>query len=205
MNFKIDFAKREDIRKMEELDYIAFGQEVASQVEMSVEMIEGWYDINKYQWLVAKDEDENVLGWIGIYHLNEKAFKKLESREMLEIDLTNDDFVEFKKDNTIYCHIVGFTVRNKNTRVAISLINKCIAYFRFLKDNNIRIKGISSMAVTDQGIKLCRKLGFIKAQEYDMLPNEVRPKLFVLNLADDNFSMVVNAIKHIFLENDKYL
>lgn len=205
MNFKIDFTKREDIPKLAELDKMAFGSEVTDEVEADIRTIEEWYDVNNYQCLAAKDGEGNILGYISIYHLNNQAFDKLVKGFITEKDLTKDDFMEFKEGNRICCYIDGFTVKQSNTRIAISLINKSIAHLRFLKEKNIIIEKLGATAISKKGFKLCKKLGFEKVRDYEPLPDGLVPALYVLDFDTPSLSKVTAAIKEIILENDKYL
>lgn len=201
MTFNIDFAAREDMKKIYDSDMDAFGEEGSIRPEN----LEEWYDINNHQWMVAKDEEDNLLGYMAIYHLRESAYKKLVSGVITEKDFTKEDFEEFKANNNIYCYIAGFVAKGQASRVAISLINKTISYFRFLKENNINVLEICAEGFNPKGIKLCEKLGFKKIRQEKPLANGVIPYFFIFDLRNENFSRVINAIKEIFLESEEYL
>lgn len=198
MSFKVDFLEYDDIKKMRELCIETFGE------ALDIEVLEEWYYFNKYQWLAAKDEEDNLLGYIGIWNLKKESFDKLVNGEKLELDITIGDIAEFKDNNKVYCHISAFVVRNHNTRIAISLISKSVAYVRFLKEHNVNVEKISTIAVSEDGLKLCRKLGF-KEVGTKIMSDGTESTIFVLDLKDDNFSRLVNAIKLIILKNDQYL
>lgn len=200
MSFKIDFCSEQDIPKMADLDKQIFGEEGSIEVELLKE----WYNINKYQWIVAKDEDGNCIGYMGVWHINEQAFNKILAGEITEKDFVEEDFIKFEEGNNIFCYISGFVVKDKNTRVAISLINKTVAYFRFLKEHNIKVKKVCAAAFTVKGNVLCQKLGFERIREDKPFSNGTTPVIYVHNLWDSNFSRVLNAVKEIFLDNDIY-
>lgn len=201
MNFKIGFPERSDIQKLVELDYMVFDKDLT----LDTSDVEKWHDINNYQWLAAKDEEGNALGYLGIFHINEEAYYKLVKGEITEKDLNNKYFLKLCESNDIYCYIDGFVVKEKNTRIAMSLLIKSIGYVKFLKEKNISIQKIVTMATSKTGINLCNKLGFKKIREYKVLPDGIIPTLFELDLKDESFSRLVNAIKEVIYENDTYL
>ena len=87
----------------------------------------------------------------------------------------------------------------------MSLLIKSIEYVKFLISRNINIQKVITTAVSDKGIKLCRKLGFKTVREYDTLSSSIRPILFEIDFRDESLSRYINSIKEVILENDEYL
>lgn len=200
MYCKVDFPTEEDCRKIYELNLDTFGSELTVDYKNVKEL----YDANPYQWLVAKDEDDNLLGLVNFSHIKTETFDNLINGEISERDLRGRDVIKLGEKNKICCYILGFVVRNKNTRVAITLLNKVLGYVRFLKDKGIIIDRAGTMAVTGDGSKLCDKLGFKIIKEREM-PGGLKEIFYELDLNDESYSRIVKGIKDIFLDTGEYL
>ena len=149
MSFKVDFPKEEDCKKIYELNLEAFG----SELTIDHAYIKEWYESNAYQWLIAKDEEDNLLGYINISHIKNKTFDDIINGRISEKDVRSEDILKLGQKDKICCYIQGFAVRNKNTRVAISLLNKVLAYVRFLKEKGICVERVG--AINRQGTDTC--------------------------------------------------
>lgn len=199
MQFKFGFMEIDDFEKMFKLDKEVFGEELA----VDTKTMKDWYRTNKFQWIVAKDEEENIFGYLSLWHLNKETFEKVMSGEKLEKDFTGKDFLGFGESDKIYCYIAGFVA--KDIRIAMSIISKTIAYFRFLKEHGIFVEKVGTVAVSKKGIKLSKKLGFRKIREGSPDKDGIIPEYVVIDIKDKNMSRVVNAVKEIMLESDSYL
>lgn len=201
MHVTVDFLKREDIYEVVKLGVEIFGE--GEIVETSV--LESWFNVNNFQWLIAKDKEDNVVGFLSLWHLDEESFNKLVNGEILEVEMTERNFLHFKENDVVHCHIGAFVVKGKNSRAAIGLINKAITYFKFLKDNGIIVKEVSTYPVTDSGLKLVKKLGFKNIGYGKALSDGTVPPIYVLDFDEHNVSHVINSIKEIYLDNREYL
>lgn len=205
MNFKVDFLCAQDVIKEVELDRVVYGSDIEEVMHIDTSELIEWDLFNFHKCLGAKDSEGNLLGYLAVYHLREEVFYKLSNKEISEKDLKKSDFVEPIQESRVFCYICGFVVKDQNTRVAISLLNKAIAYCRHLKQNNVLVMGLGATAISAQGTKLCKKLGFKYICTYNVLPNGFIPELYMFDLSESSFSILINSIKEIFLENDKYL
>lgn len=200
MSFTVDFPEIEDCRKIYEMNHQMFGGELT----IPPEFVEGWYRVNRYQWLVAKDEEGNLLGYINMSHIKDETFDDIINGKILERDVRSENIIELGKKGKICCYIQGFVVRDKNTRVAIALLNKVLGYVRFLKGNGVCIEKVGAMAVTGDGSRLCEKLGFKVVREIQ-LDNGLKEIIYVLNFNDKSYSKLVKSIKDIFLDTKEYI
>jgi hypothetical protein len=201
MGLTIDFAKREDVEKMFQLDKAAFGIDECIEPEVLIK----WFDANNYQWIVARDEEDNVLGCIGLCHLKKEVFEKLTRGEITEKDLNEESFMSFKEGKKIYCYLSSFVVKDNNSSIAVQLLCKSLSYFRFLKKKNVKVEKMCAMAVTKQGEKLCEKLGFKIERKLEKQSDGVIPKIYVYDFNDENYSKLMNQVKDIFLDSEEYL
>ncbi len=200
MNYKVDFPIEDDCRKIYQLNFETFGGELT----IDYEYVKEWYDTNPYQWLVAKDEEDNLLGYINFSHIKNETFDNIINGTISEKDVRSNDIIKLGEKENIFCYIQGFVVRDKNTRVAISLLNKVLSYFRFLKGKGIIIEKVGTMAVTGDGSRLCEKLGFRIMKEIKM-PDGLKETIYLLDLSHTNYSIIIKGVKDIFLDTRDYL
>ena len=89
MRFTIDFLKRSDMVKLLKLVNDTFSESHIADILTAEER----YDINEFQWIVAKDDEDEIIGYLEIFHISEDVYDKFVNGLMTEDDFNNDNFV----------------------------------------------------------------------------------------------------------------
>lgn len=193
----VDFMKKEEIPALVDLELDLYPAECVFPVE-------GWselYDKNNYINLVARDENQKVVGVLNIMPMTQKLFDKVlnGTYEFLE-DLSYDSILPFEDNMTADFHFGTFVTKEKE--VAVSLMFGLIKYARLLRKKNIKMNRLSCIIASPEGQHLCESLGFDIIHEFESYGNGFAGGILVLDMNKKSKSFLINKIQRILFSKD---
>lgn len=196
MAYKINFTDSDDIKMMADL---AMDLWPAEAVYSFNEMME-FYKAHPYMIMAARDENDYLMGYIGLVPLRDKEFNMLLEGTFVE----KDDFtieccipLEECSGKTVNCYVPSIVTRNQNTDVAAMLLFAMIKYVRKYKELGIKIRLIAAEAYSKEGANICEKLGFECVEVQKPLSNGFRPRVYILDLLKENSSFLISKVQRI--------
>lgn len=194
MKITVSFGTKSDLQLMRNLDFDIYPIEGIVKENTSI------HRLNKdpYQYLVAKDGDYILQGYLNIVSVTDQAFKKiLEGKWVDSEDLIADNILSLTPNSEINCYITSIVTRNDNREVAAQLLFGLLRYVRLLSKKNIKLNKIAAISFSKDGERLCRKLGFEPIMYMEQLSCGFIPCLYLLDLKKDNSSFLINKIRKI--------
>lgn len=194
MSVNIDFAKVADIPLIINLDYEIYPVEGI----MDQSVVEERFYQNPYQWLLAKDDKGNLLGYLNIIPMQTQTFEKLLNGEFIEgEELVSKNLLELKNEAVLDLYIASIAAKDHNKEVAFNLLFSLIKYTRFLTKKDIRLNRIAAISFTEEGQELCEKIGFDYITKEEPLMCGFVPNVYLLDLKKKTKSIFINKIKKI--------
>ncbi len=135
---------------------------------------------------VLKDTDSgDVLGSITFSPLADGLIEKLITFKMDESDIKPEDYRPFTTDNPIDCYVVSIIAcRDLHTAYyAATLIKRTQQYLVELAERGVTIRSIYTVANTEDGERLSRKIGFSELASGTGPLGDAR-KAFILNMEE---------------------
>lgn len=156
---KFMLPNREDLVQLVDLDRLVFHEETLIQPEEQMAR----FAYNPEAIHILKDtKTDTVLGGVTISPLKEDVLEKLIRLEIDETQVKPEDYLPFKPGKTQDCYVIGIIARPGITEqyYAGKLLYGALHYLIELLEKGVIIKRIYTVATTEDGDRLARKLQF---------------------------------------------
>lgn len=156
---KFMLPDREDLVQLVDLDRLVFHEETLIQPEEQIAR----FAYNPEAIHVLKDtKTDTVLGGITLSPLKREVLEKLLRLEIDETQVKPGDYLPFEPGKTGDCYVIGIITRPGITEqyYAGKLLYGALNYLVELLEKGVVIKRIYTVATTDDGDRLARKLHF---------------------------------------------
>lgn len=194
MKITVAFGTSEDLQPMIDLDYDIYPVEGIVTTESVIER----FNKDNYQYLVAKDEHNNLQGYLNIVSMPDHAFNKIVEGNWSESEeLVADNILSLTSNTEINCYITSIIVRDYNSEVAQQLLYGLLKYARLLSHKHITINKIAAIAFSREGENLCKKLAFEPMKRLEQLNCGFVPIVYLLDFKKENPSYLIQKIQKI--------
>lgn len=148
----------DNIRAALDIDYLSYDDIYHLDLERCI----GYHQKNPYIYIMALDENDNVIGYINFSPVNDKIYEVMRSGTSVDTIITADDIMEYEagKAYSVYCSSICVHPDHRNSGVAKLMISGLEALISQLDQSDVVIKRMVADAVTDLGFKILLDQGF---------------------------------------------
>ncbi len=118
---------------------------------------------NIYTMIVNSDNND-LVGYINMMPLKEDDFKKLALGKFSDSEIMKNGPVAYDKPGKywIYCCSIGIVPKYQNSAPVLMLISTVKSFIKRLEGKGFTIAGMAAEAISQDGEKMCKRLGFEK-------------------------------------------
>ncbi|MCR5775703.1 MAG: hypothetical protein K6G42_11525 [Lachnospiraceae bacterium] len=175
--------------KIHKLDVSAYSPEDAGEITPMIVR----YAVNKETYVYVTDEDRpgEIVGYLNFFPCSDPLKKRIldPESEYRELDdgITPDEIVPFENGKEFFVYLLSVVIEKEYRDTgAVKLLTDSLA--SFLRRIRIRrkcsITGIAACAVSEDGVRLLKRLGFHERHELKPLCEGCSKKLFICDNSD---------------------
>lgn len=189
----------DDMTKAVEIDKKCYCNYIKDSEQFSPELCSSWNKKNGYRvYIMLKDSDNNILGYINAVPITGKAYSKIRSGKSPDSEIDPNCIIKYTLPGEYCMYFASIAIDEKlqgDRNLFIPLFNAFLdKLINLVKEEDIVISRVIADAVTENGKEICERLGMnkIKETEHD------KSIIYELELYPPNFKITSSKFKELY-------